>query len=72
MSRSKKGGLLQRRKNALARIEAAYGNFRAAGKDKEPWVTTRNGKEHVHAGRSYSAECKRFADEIARLKAKIH
>lgn len=71
MSRSKAGGITARRKSALSLLEAGYKKFKAAGKDKAPWVTTRNGKEHHHRGRSYKEECARFEREIAILKEKL-
>lgn len=41
MSRSRKGGLLARRKSALALLEARYEAFKAAKEDKAPWTTVR-------------------------------
>ena len=72
MGKSKKGGLIARRRSALERLEATYEKFKEAKKDKEPWVSTRNGVKHTHPGRSYAAECKRLSEEIAALKARIH
>lgn len=72
MGKSKKGGLLARRKNALARLEATYEKFKEAKEDKKPWVSTRKGVKHEHSGRSYAAECKRLNEEIAKLKSRIH
>lgn len=72
MGKSKKGGLIARRKSALARLEATYEKFKEAKKDKEPWVSTRNGFKHTHSGRSYAAECKRLSEEIANLKRNIN
>ena len=72
MSKSKKGGLMSRRKEALKRLEAAYEKFKEAKKDKEPWTTTRNGFKYEHKGRKYDEECKRMANEIASLKSRIH
>ena len=71
MGKSRKGGLLGRRKSALALLEARYEKFKAAKEDKAPWTTTRNGVKHEHAGRTYDQECKRLAGEIEILKAKI-
>jgi hypothetical protein len=71
MGKSRKGGLLGRRKSALALLEARYEEFKAAKEDKAPWTTTRNGRIHKHAGRTYAQECKRLAGEIETLKAKI-
>ena len=71
MARSRKGGLTARRKSALALLEAQYEKFKKAGKDKAPWTTTRNGKPHLHEGRSYKAECTRLQNEIQNLKSKL-
>lgn len=62
---------LIRQKSALKRLEAAYEKFKAAGEDKKPWSSTRNGRVINHKGRSFDAECKRMATEIAILKDKI-
>ena len=72
MGKSKKGGLVARRKEALKRLEAAYETFKEAKQDKAPCVTTRNGFKYEHKGRKYSEECKRMANEIAVLKSRIH
>ena len=72
MGKSKKCGLLSRRKAALERLEATYEKFKAAKEDKKLWITTRNGFKYEHQGRSYAAECKRLSDEIVKLKSKIH
>ena len=71
MGKSRKGGLLGRRKSALALLEARYEKFKAAKEDKAPWTSTRNGKPHQHAGRSYDQECQRLSREIEVLKTKI-
>lgn len=72
MARSKKGGLLARRKSALALLEARYKKFKAAREDKAPWITAKNSKHpRQHPGRSYKAECLRLETEIEILKAKI-
>lgn len=68
---SGRGNLLLRQKAALARLEEAYEKFKAAKEDKKPWDSTRNGKVVHHQGRKYADECKRMADEIKNLKAKI-
>ena len=39
-----KGSLVIRERAALKRLEAAYEAFKAAGEDKKPWSSTRNGK----------------------------
>ena len=66
-----KGILVVRQKNALKRLEAAYEKFKAAGEDKKPYTSTRNGKTIYHKDRSYADECKRMSNEIAALKAHI-
>lgn len=72
MSRSRKGGLLARRKSALALLEARYKKFKAAHEDKAPWITAKNSKHpRQHPGRSYKDECLRLEKEIEILKAKI-
>ena len=70
MSRGR-GVLVVRQKAALARLEATYEKFKAAKEDKKPWDSTRNGRVIHHQGRKYADECKRLADEIKNLKAKI-
>ena len=70
MSRGR-GVLVVRQKAALARLEATYEKFKAAKEDKKPWDSTRNGRVIHHQGHTYAEECKRLADEIKRLKAKI-
>ncbi len=72
MSKSKKGGLLGRRRSALERLERTYSDFKSAGVNKESWVTTRHGKSHTHKGRTYDEECKRLEEEIKILKHKIN
>lgn len=66
-----KGSLVVREKTALKRLEAAYEKFKAAGEDKKPWTSTRNGRTILHRGRSFNDECERMKKEIANLKANI-
>ena len=66
-----KGSLIVRQKAALKRLEAAYEKFKAAGEDKKPWDSTRNGFPVHHKGRSYNEECERMKKEISILKDKI-
>lgn len=66
-----KGSLVIRERNALKRLEAAYEKFKAAGEDKKPWSSTRNGRTIYHKDRSYNEECERMKKEIANLKANI-
>ena len=66
-----KGSLVVREKAALKRLEAAYEKFKAAGEDKKPYDSTRNGRIIHHSGRSYNAECERMKQEIANLKQNI-
>ena len=66
-----KGELVVRQRAALKRLEAAYENFKAAGEDKKPWDSTRNGFPVHHKGRSYNEECERIKKEISILKDKI-
>ena len=61
-----------RQKAALVRLEAAYEKFKAAGEDKKPWSSTRNGKVINHKGRSYKDECSRMKKEIENLKHNIN
>ena len=64
-----------RQKSALKRLEAAYEKLKAAGEDKKPYDSTRNGRIIHHFGRSYNAECERMKKEIDNLKqniSKIH
>ena len=58
-----KGLLVVRQKAALKRLEAAYEKFKAAGEDKKPWSSTRNGFIVHHSGRSYNDECERIKKE---------
>lgn len=60
-----------RRKGALARLEAAYNEFKAAKEDKKAYTSSRNCKSHLHTGRSYNDECERMSKEIKRLKEKL-
>ena len=66
-----KGSLVVREKSALKRLEAAYEAFKAAGEDKKPYDSTRNGRIIHHSGRSYNAECERMKKEIDNLKQNI-
>ena len=66
-----KGSLVVRQRAALQRLEAAYQRFKAAGEDKKPYDSTRNGRIIHHSGRSYNAECERMKQEIANLKQNI-
>lgn len=66
-----KGSLVSRQKGALTRLEAAYEKFKAAGEDKKPYSSTRNGKTVYHGGRSFNEECERMKKEISILKNKI-
>jgi len=66
-----KGELVVRQRAALKRLEAAYEKFKAAGEDKKPWDSTRNGFPVHHKGRSYNEECERLKKEISILKDKI-
>lgn len=66
-----KGSLVVRERAALKRLEAAYETFKAAGEDKKPWYSTRNGREIYHSGKSYNEECQRMKQEIENLKKNI-
>ena len=66
-----KGTLVVRKRAALERLEAAYEKFKAAGEDKKPWSSTRNGQTVYHSGRSYKDECSRMKTEIENLKRNI-
>ena len=66
-----KGSLVIREKAALKRLEAAYEKFKAAGEDKKPWSSTRNGRIIYHSGKSYKEECERMRKEISNLKENI-
>lgn len=66
-----KGELVVRQRAALKRLEAAYEKFKAAGEDKKPWDSTRNGFPVHHKGKSYNEECERMKKEISILKDKI-
>lgn len=66
-----KGSLVIRERNALQRLEAAYEKFKAAGEDKKPWSSTRNGRVIYHQGKSYKEECERMKKEISNLKENI-
>ena len=52
-------------------MEVAYEKFKAAGEDKKPWNSTRNGFPDYHKGRSYNEECERIKKEISNLKDKL-
>ena len=60
-----------RLKFVLERLEAAYAKFKAAGEDKKPHESTRNGRKILHRGRSYNEECQRMKKEIESLKSHI-
>ena len=66
-----KGSLVIRERSALKRLEAAYEKFKAAGEDKKPWSSTRNGHIVQHKGKSYNEECERMKKEIENLKHNI-
>ena len=66
-----KGFLVVRQKSALKRLEAAYEKFKAAGEDKKPYDSTRNGRIIHHKSRNYNAECERMKQEISNLKENI-
>ena len=66
-----KGELVVRQRAALKRLEAAYEKFKAAGEDKKPWDSTRNGFPVHHKGKSYNEECERMKKEISILKDKL-
>ena len=66
-----KGSLVIRERAALKRLEAAYEKFKAAGENKKPYDSTRNGRIIHHSGRSYNAECERMKKEISNLKENI-
>ena len=66
-----RGNLLVRQRAALQRLEATYEKFKAAGEDKKPWDSTRNGRVIHHKGRSYNEECERLKKEISNVKANI-
>lgn len=66
-----KGNVAIRQKTALKRLEAAYEKFKAAGEDKKPWTSTRNGRIIHHKGRSYNEECERMKKEISNLKENL-
>ena len=66
-----KGTLVVRKRAALERLEAAYAKFKAAGEDKKPHESTRNGRKVLHRGKSYNEECQRMRKEIESLKSHI-
>ena len=66
-----KGNLLARQRTALQRLEVAYEKFKAAGEDKKPWDSTRNGRIIHHKGRKYNEELSRMKQEIENLKKNI-
>lgn len=67
-----KGISVVRQRAALERLEAAYNKFKAAGEDKKPWDSTRNGRPVHHMGKTYNEECQRMKNEIERLKSHIN
>ena len=67
-----KGIPVVRQRAALERLEATYIKFKAAGEDKKPWDSTRNGILVHHKGRTYNEECQRMKKEIENLKAHIN
>lgn len=69
--RSKKGGLISRRRNALSRLEAAYEKFKLAKKDKPAWTVCHKGVKYTHQARSYKQECERYEHEIEVLKKRV-
>lgn len=66
---SKKGGLINRRKSALSRLEATYKKFVEARKDREEFRTN-DGR--LHSFKTYESERDRMFDEITSLKTKLH
>lgn len=66
-----KGFLIVRQKVTLKRLEDVYEKFKAAGEDKKPYYSTRNGRIIHHQGRSYKEECERMKLEIENLKKNI-
>lgn len=72
MGKSKKGGLLSRRRAALARLEKQYEEFKTAGVDKQAWDTYRRGRVFHHKFRTFADECSRMSKEIAILKERIN
>lgn len=66
-----KGSAVIRERAALKRLEAVYETFKAAGEDKKPYDSTRNGRTIHHRGRSYNEECERMKKEISNLKENI-
>jgi len=69
MSKSKKGGLIARRKGALNRLEASYKKFVDARKDREEFKTN-DGR--LHSFKTYESERDRMFNEIISLKGKLH
>ena len=57
---------MQRRRNALQRLEAKYEEFKAAKADKK--IETRK-RDSI---RTYEAECARMLNEMTTLKSRIH
>lgn len=68
-----KGSLVSRQRAALKRLEAVYEKFKAAGEDKKPYDSTRNGGKRIvhHFARSFNKECERMKKEIEILKDKL-
>jgi len=69
MSKSKKGGLIARRRSALIRLEASYEKFAETKKDRNEFRTN-DGR--LHEFRTYEFECNRMLNEISSLKSKLH
>lgn len=68
-----KKGKVVRQRAALKRLEAAYEAFKAAGEDKKPYDSTRNGGKRIvhHSARSFNKECERMKKEIETLRDKL-
>lgn len=72
MAKSKKGGLVARRKSALNRLEAAYKEFsEAIGKDTNSLPLYLVKKLEKHSD-NYQRECDRMLKEISVLKSRLH
>lgn len=72
MAKSKKGGLVARRKSALNRLEAAYKEFsEAIGKDSKSLPLYLVKKLEKHSG-NYQRECDRMLKEISVLKSRLN
>jgi hypothetical protein len=70
MGKSKKGGLIARRKSALQRLEATYNTFVEKKQDKKSWTT--HGGTKQHNARSYKDECDRLQSQILILRQRLH